>query len=129
MGVAMFLLLLAIIANAGRIYGTSLGPDLSARYIPTPTFTTTAIWMLMLTFAGTTEVFLFIARVYITKATKCILIWVRHNYTKTSPILSVFLTGHCTQCYSVCCVFGMCLSNDMVSSRLDYPATHTSSNS
>ncbi len=128
----MFLLLLVIIGNAGRIYASSLGPDLSARYIPTPTYITTAIWMLMLTFTGTTEVFLFIARVYITKATKCILIWVRHsiyNYTKTSSILSVFLTGHCTQCYSVCCVFYMCLSNDMVSSRLDYPAPHTSSNS
>ena len=84
LGAVIFLLLFAIIVNAGRIYGTSLGTDLSARYTPTPTFATIASWMLMLTFAGTTEVFLFIARVYVTKATKCIMIWVRHNiYTTT----------------------------------------------
>lgn len=72
-------MLLAAMSNAGRIYNTSLGPLLSNLFRPTAVFVTIGCWMVVLAFAGTVEVFLCVARVYLAKGAKYILVWVSHR--------------------------------------------------
>ncbi len=76
LGGVVFLMLLAAVSNGGRIYSTDVGSILSNEFSPAALLVTIAFWIILLAFTGTVEVFLCVARVYITKRAKCILVWV-----------------------------------------------------
>ncbi len=80
LGGVVFLMLLAAVSNGGRIYNTDVGLILSRELSPATLFVTIACWMIVLAFTGTIEVFLCVARVYIIKRAKCILVWVSCSY-------------------------------------------------